>query len=132
MISRRRDLQHIERFGCLIHGPGSKISGMKHAMTLALIAGALLTAPVAQADPDPHKPDIGANFCPGGGTPPPEATCDGIPYDSGSYWHAIQHGQAPSFMVVVQCVQPPPQPGIFAGLVPKVTGPVPAPPGSCA
>jgi hypothetical protein len=41
---------------------------MKHVMTMALIAAAMLDAPAGHADPDPHKPDVGANYCPGGGT----------------------------------------------------------------
>ncbi|WP_343572103.1 hypothetical protein [Mycobacterium sp.] len=104
--------------------------GTKVVIT-ALIVTAITVAPAGHADPDPHKPDVGANFCPGGATPPPEATCDGVPYDDGAYWHAIQHGVAPSFVVVVQCVKPPPPPGPFGGLVPQVSGPIPAPPGSC-
>jgi hypothetical protein len=31
---------------------------MKHVMTMALIATALLAAPAGYADPDPHKPDL--------------------------------------------------------------------------
>ena len=31
---------------------------MKHVMTVALIATAMLTAPLGHADPDPHKPDL--------------------------------------------------------------------------
>ena len=102
---------------------------MKYAMTIALIATAMLAAPAAHADPDPHKPDLGANFCPGGATPAPEATCDGVPYEDGAYWRAINRG-APgtASLVVVQCVKPPPPPGIFG---PQLTMPVPAPPGSC-
>jgi hypothetical protein len=104
---------------------------MKHVMTMALIATAMLAAPAGHADPDPHKPDIGANYCPGGRTvdaSSPEPSCDGVPYPDGSYWRAIKHGTSAVF---VQCVVPPPAPGPFAGLVPQVTGPVPAPPGSC-
>jgi hypothetical protein len=54
-----------------------------------------------------------------------------VPYDDGAYWHAMQHGTAPSFVVVVACMKPPPPPGPFGGLVPQPTGPVPAPAGSC-
>lgn len=105
---------------------------MKHVITLALIAAAMLAAPAGHADPDPHKPDLGANFCPGGATPPPDASCDGVPYDDGSYWHAMQRGTASNYsFVVVQCVVPPPAPGPFGGLVPQVTGPVPAPASGC-
>jgi hypothetical protein len=111
--------------------------GMKYVMTLALFAAAMLAAPVGHADPDPHKPDLGAHYCPGGGTvdmmSPVEPSCDGVPYEDGSYWRAINRG-APgtAALVVVQCVKPPPPPGPFAGLMPQQpTAPVPAPPGSC-
>jgi hypothetical protein len=110
---------------------------MKYVITTALIAAAMLAAPTSHADPDPHKPDPGKHFCPGGGTvdqmSPLEPSCDGVPYEDGAYWRAINRG-APgtASLVVVQCVKPPPPPGIFAGLVPQVTGPIPAPPGSCA
>jgi hypothetical protein len=107
---------------------------MKHVMTIALIATAILAAPAAHADPDPHKPDFGANYCPGGTPPDPSSTglsCDGVPYPDGSYWHATQRGKTSNF-VVVQCVVPPPPPGPFSGLFPQLPpGPLPAPPGSC-
>ncbi|HEY9304848.1 MAG TPA: hypothetical protein VIO95_11215 [Mycobacterium sp.] len=109
---------------------------MKHVMTVALIATAMLAAPLAQADPDPHKPDVGANYCPGGagvgGQPgqPAEPFCDGVPYADGSYWHAVT--RSGTNVTVVSCVVPPPAPGPFSGLVPQVTGPVPAPPGGCS
>jgi len=107
-------------------------------MTMALIATAILTAPAGHADPDPHKPDAGANYCPGGagvgGQPGQvaEPYCDGVPYADGSYWRAINRG-APgtAALVVVQCVKPPPPPGPFGALVPQPTAPVPAPAGSC-
>jgi hypothetical protein len=112
---------------------------MKHVMTMALIAVAMVAAPAGHADPDPHKPDVGANFCPGGagvgGQPgqPAEPYCDGVPYDDGSYWHAIQRTAGASSFVVVQCVVPPPPPGPFSGLMPQLPpGPLPAPAGGCA
>ena len=104
---------------------------MKHVMTMALIATAMLAAPAGHADPDPHKPDIGANYCPGGGTVDAlsaEPSCDGVPYPDGSYWRATKRGAS---AVLVQCVVPAPAPGIFAGLVPQPVGPIPAPPGGC-
>ena len=105
---------------------------MKHVMIVALAAAAMLATPPGHADPDPHKPDMGANYCPGGATPPPEASCDGVPYEDGSYWHAIQHTTSGmNSFVIVQCVKPAPPPGPFAGLVPQPVGPLPAPPGSC-
>jgi hypothetical protein len=104
---------------------------MKQVMWAALIAAALVTAPTGQADPDPHKPDLGAGFCPGGGTVDaisPERSCDGVPYDNGAYWRSFKRGGS---VVMVQCVMPPPPPGPFGGLVPQPTWPQPAPPGSC-
>jgi hypothetical protein len=111
----------------------SMMPTMKHVMTMALIATAMLAAPAGHADPDPHKPDLGANYCPGGVTADPGSlgpSCDGVPYPDGSYWHATQRGTSSSF-VVVQCLVPAPPPGPFSGLLPRVTGPLPAPPGSC-
>ena len=98
---------------------------MKHVMTMALIATAMLAAPAGHADPDPHKPDLGANYCPGGRTADPSSpapTCDGVPYPDGSYWHAIQRGTTSSF-VVVQCLK--------QGTWPQPPVALPAPPGSC-
>ena len=110
---------------------------MKLVMTtLALIATAILTAPGGHADPDPHKPDVGANYCPGGtgmgGQPgqPVEPYCDGVPYADGSYWHAVT--RSGTNFVMVQCVVAPPPPGPFSGLMPPLPpGPLPAPAGSC-
>ena len=113
----------------LIH---SMMPTMKHVMTMALIATAMLAAPAGHADPDPHKPDFGANYCPGGATPSPQASCDGVPFPDGSYWHATQRGASgTSSFVVVQCMVPAPPPGPFSGLLPQVAGPLPAPPGGC-
>lgn len=100
---------------------------MKYVMTMALIATAVLAAPAGHADPDPHKPDFGANYCPGGGTvgaPSPEPYCDGAPYPDGSYWHATQYatsGKNP--FVVVQCA--------VQGHWPQPPIPLPAPPDGC-
>ncbi len=105
---------------------------MKHVMTMALIATAMLAAPAGHADPDPHNPDLGANFCPGGATPSPQASCDGVPYPDGSYWHATQRSMSgTSSFVVVECVVPAPALGPFSGLVPQPAGPFPAPPDGC-
>jgi hypothetical protein len=109
---------------------------MKHVMTMALIATAILSAPAGHADPDPHKPDVGTNYCPGGAAPADgshEAFCDGVPYADGSYWHATQRGASGTSFVVVQCVVPAPPPGPFSGLLPQppLTGPIPAPAGGC-
>jgi hypothetical protein len=111
----------------------SKVPTVKYLIPMALIATAMLAAPGGHADPDPHKPDFGANYCPGGATAPPDATCDGVPYDDGSYWHATQRGTSSNYSyVVVQCVKPPPPPGPFAGLMPPLPpGPIPAGAGGC-
>ena len=102
----------------------SKMPSMKHVMTMALIATAMLAAPAGHADPDPHKPDLGGNYCPGGGTPSPEPSCDGVPYPDGSYWHAIQRSTSGmNTFVVVQCV--------VQGTWPQPPVPLPAPPGGC-
>jgi hypothetical protein len=109
---------------------------MKNVMSLVLIATATLAAPTAHADPDPHKPDVGANYCPGGtgvgGLPgqPAEPFCDGVPYADGSYWHAVQ--RSGTNFVIVQCVVPQPPPGPFSPFMPQLPpGPLPAPPGGC-
>jgi hypothetical protein len=100
---------------------------MKHVMTIALIATAMLAAPAGHADPDPHKPDLGANYCPGGGTVDPSSpgpSCDGVPYPDGSYWHATQRGTSGmNSFVVVQCVK--------QGTWPQPPVPLPAPPDGC-
>src|ERR1700684_2675112 len=102
--------------------------GMKYVMTLALLAAAMLAAPVGRAGPDPHKPDLGAHYGPGGGTidmmSPAEPSCDGVPYDDGSYWRAINRG-APgtNSLVMVQCVK--------VGHWPQPLIPLPAPAASC-
>jgi len=110
----RRDLQHTVRFhrskARRAAAVGSKIPVMKYAMTVALFAAAMLAAPAGHADPDPHKPDLGAHYCPGGGTvdmmSPLEPSCDGVPYEDGAYWRAINRG-APgtNSLVIVQCVK---------------------------
>jgi len=108
---------------------------VKLAMTMALIAAAILTAPAGHADPDPHKPDAGANYCPGGAgavDPTGEPYCDGVPYADGSYWHAVKRSAGAQTVFMVQCVMPHPPPGPFSGLMPALPpGPLPAPAGSC-
>jgi hypothetical protein len=111
---------------------------VKLLMTVALIATAMLTAPGGHADPDPHQPDAGANYCPGGtgvdGQPgqPAEPFCDGVPFPDGTYWHAVKRGQSNMNFVIVQCVMPHPPPGPFSGLMPALPpGPLPAPADGC-
>ena len=63
------------------------------AGTAALAASTL--APAIHADPDdpdPHIPNIQANYCPGGGTAAVffMTFCDGVPYADGSYWHFVR------------------------------------------
>ena len=58
------------------------------------IAAALIVAPSAHAAPDPHIPNPGANYCPGGsaGSPIYMGFCDGEHYPDGTYWHTRQWG----------------------------------------
>lgn len=60
-------------------------------LKLAAAAGAaaLLLAPVASAQTgDPHTPNGGTLWCPGGmGNVAMIPYCNGLPYDDGSYWH---------------------------------------------
>ena len=92
---------------------------MKYVTTMALIATAMLAAPAGHADPDPFKPDLGANYCPGGGGPAPELFCDGVPYPDGTYWHAVKRGS----FVLVQC--------FVQGTWPQPPIPLPARPDGC-
>ena len=54
---------------------------------------------------------------------PFEPSCDGVPYEDGAYWRAINRG-APgtASLVVVQCVKPPPPPGLFGPQIPAGAG----------
>jgi hypothetical protein len=88
---------------------------------------AMMFAAPAHADPDPHIPNMGAGYCPGGGmgTQIYLAYCDGIPYPDGSYWHAIQYG-VPVIGHPYGIVSPGLQCVVGGGAVPA-----PAPPGGC-
>lgn len=64
---------------------------------VALLCGVPLSG-TAQADPfDPHVPNIGAGWCPGGGAVAFNfgSWCDGVPYEDGTRWH---YDLAPNFM----------------------------------
>lgn len=57
-----------------------------------LIGLAVFTAAPAQADPDPHLPDITSNYCPGferGGMW--NHVCGGVNYPDGSHWVDVQY-----------------------------------------
>lgn len=98
---------------------------------LAVYAGCIVlavafAAPV-HADPDPHVPNMGAAYCPGGGAGSQiyAAYRDGVPVPDGSYWHTIQYGIPvighPNGLLSpgMQCV-------VGGGAIPQ-----PAPPGGC-
>ena len=104
---------------------GLTIDGVKTALVAA--ATAALTAVPAHADPDPHIPNMGAGYCPGGGMGSQIwlAYCDGIPYPDGSFWHAIQYG-----IPVIGRPYGALSPGLQC-VVPNGAVPAPAPPGAC-
>ncbi|MGB6208802.1 MAG: hypothetical protein WBF82_17815 [Mycobacterium sp.] len=67
---------------------------MRAVLVAAIAAFAAFTpVPVTHADPDPdpHIPDITANYWPGGMKWLVATTyCDGMPYADGSYWHIVR------------------------------------------
>lgn len=107
---------------------------MRAVLVAAIAALAAFTPlPVTHADPDPdpHIPDLAANYCPNGGARWLWATtyCDGMPYADGSYWHIVRAEShtgsdgytSPASTSPMRCVV---NPG--GGLVPQW-----APPGGC-
>lgn len=61
----------------------------------AATAGALMLAPVASADLDPHMPIPGVGFCPGGGSDMVfGGYCEGMSYPDGTRWQYVA-GWAP-------------------------------------
>lgn len=98
------------------------------AATAALAAFTLAPVIRADPDPDPHIPNMAANYCPNGG---PQwqfvsTFCDGMPYADGSYWHIVQtrsfgDDYSPPRTSPMRCVV---NPG--GGPLPQ-----PAPPGGC-
>ena len=101
------------------------------AVLVAAIAGlaAFTAVPVTQADPDPdpHIPDMAANYCPGGMQSILISTyCDGVPYADGSYWHIVSTMAMPDDYTSSPRISP------MRCVVPS-GGPVPqwAPPGGC-
>jgi hypothetical protein len=57
----------------------------------------LAGAGIASAEVDPHVPNVGAGWCPGGGATSFSlgSYCDGIPFEDGTRWHS---DLAPNFM----------------------------------
>jgi len=105
-----------------------KLATQTFVFAAALAASAVPgVGAVAQADPDPHMPNMQAGYCPGGGmgSQISLAYCDGVPYPDGSYWHAIQYG-APMIGHPFGLVSPGLQCVVGGGAVPQ-----PAPPGGC-
>lgn len=93
----------------------------------AIATLAVLVAPAAAADPDPHMPDMASGYCPGDGQGIPVwlGYCDGVPYEDGSYWHIIQYG-VPMIGHPNGLLSPGKQCVVRDG-----AGTAPAPPGGC-
>lgn len=86
----------------------------------------------ADPDPDPHIPDIQANYCPNGGPRWMFAftSCDGMPYADGSYWHLVKNyggGTSSDYLSSSSWISP------MRCVVNPSGGPLPqpAPPGGC-
>lgn len=68
------------------------------AVVAAMWTVPAIAGPLANADSDPHMPDVKIGYCPGGnGTKPIAAPysatayyCDGVPYADGSHWRYVQ------------------------------------------
>jgi hypothetical protein len=100
------------------------------AATAALTAFTLAPVTRADPDPDPHIPNMAANYCPNGGPKWLFAStyCDGMPYADGSYWHIVQGSPLtihdyyqPATTSPMRCVVDPDGSPV----------PQPAPPGGC-
>jgi hypothetical protein len=100
------------------------------AATAALAAFTLAPVTRADPDPDPHIPNMAANYCPNGGPKWLWAVtyCDGTPYPDGSYWHIVQT-QSQS----IHDIYSPPTTGPMRCVIDPDGGvvPQPAPPGGC-
>lgn len=100
------------------------------AATAALAAFTPVPVTHADPDPDPHIPNIAANYCPNGGMRWIFSVtfCDGVPYPDGSYWHTVRYESpdvgdtySPPTTSPMRCVINP-----DGGVLPQ-----PAPPGGC-
>lgn len=99
---------------------------MKRAL-IALPAAALVLAPMAHADGDPHIPNPSTGQCAGGGGGSMYmGYCDGLHYPDETYWHRLAWGMP-------WLGQDPNQvPNPWTSCVKDTGGPVPDPaPGGC-
>jgi hypothetical protein len=92
---------------------------------------AFTVAPVTRADPDPdpHIPNMAANYCPNGGPKWLFAStyCDGMPYADGSYWHIVKR----SYFSGIDDYTPDTSPMRCVVDPDGAPVPQPAPPGGC-
>ena len=100
------------------------------AATAALAALTQMPVTHADPDPDPHIPNMAANYCPNGGPKWLFAStyCDGMPYADGSYWHIVRT-ESQYFGDTYESPRTSPMRCVVnpdGGLVPQ-----PAPPGGC-
>ena len=109
------------------------------AAAIVFSAGSFSTGIASAQPPDPHKPDITKNFCPGGQWGFGRLrVCDGEKYPDGSFWHqwVQNYGFGPQFYY--DCVSggepipAPPPPGGCDGAIPGGPAAPPPPPGEPA
>jgi hypothetical protein len=86
-----------------------KRSNVVVAAALSIVPAVAAPA-VADADPDPHMPDVKTGYCLGGtGSKPIQLIpgagyvavgyyCDGVPYADGSYWRYVHFPVPPSML----------------------------------
>ncbi len=116
----------------------SKLTRLSTAIlgAAAIVFSTEVAGGVANAQPpDPHKPDITKNYCPGGQWGFARLrVCDGIKYPDGSFWHqwVQNYGFGPQFyydcMSGDEPLPAPPPPGGCDGAIPGSPA-APPPPG---